>query len=433
MNILLIKPLWPYPRGEDLIYNRIWPPLCLLNCAALLEREGHKVKILDAHAERIAARGVKEFIGGYDKVFITSSTLDRWQCPNLDIEPFLHTVQEIRQVMSEVYIMGYHGTINPLRILQITGAKAAIRNEPELATLEICRGRALQDIRGISFVNNKKLISNPDRKPLEIGEWGMPSFHLLDFRKYQYEILGDNFALFEGSRGCPHNCNFCSKIMYGSVFRQKAPEVLLGEVDEVVRKHGVKTGYFIDLDFIVNRQWVERVCDLLIQRNYNFRWCCQTRADKTEVFLLGKMKEAGCELIHFGIETSSERIMNAVNKEMTLEKAERGVRLAQEAGMETLCIFIFGLVSETEEERRKTIALAYYLNSTYVFYHIYVPYHDPDFFINGTKLFTESLVKLVQSSMLKFYLRPRYLLGAIKRRKFSMLFKQLILFLGYLK
>ena len=109
MNILLVHPYWPYPysRGE-FTYNRIWPPLCLANCAALLEREGHKVRILDANAQRIKPDRLARNIEGYNKIFITSSTLDKWQCPNIDITPFLQTVLKIRELTDEVYCMEYN-------------------------------------------------------------------------------------------------------------------------------------------------------------------------------------------------------------------------------------------------------------------------------------------------------------------------------------
>lgn len=74
-------------------YNRIWFPLSLANCAVLLEKEEHKGKILDAHAQCIKPHKITNYIKGYDKIFITSSSLDKWQCPNIDINPFLESIK----------------------------------------------------------------------------------------------------------------------------------------------------------------------------------------------------------------------------------------------------------------------------------------------------------------------------------------------------
>jgi len=79
--------------------------LSLANCAALLEKEGHKVKILDAHAQRMCPIQVSRFACNFDKVFVTSSSLDKWQCPNIDINPFIETVQHLRETNNEIYVM----------------------------------------------------------------------------------------------------------------------------------------------------------------------------------------------------------------------------------------------------------------------------------------------------------------------------------------
>jgi len=161
-NILLIKPYWPYPysKGEH-TYNRIWPPLSLANCAAILEEQGHCVTILDAHALRLKPEKIRPFVNGYDKVFITSSSLDRWQCPNIDITPFISFVQPIRDVTSEVYVMGYHGTVNPEKILDQTRARAVLRGGPEYIVSDIVQNKDFSRIDGISYQVNETMVSNP--------------------------------------------------------------------------------------------------------------------------------------------------------------------------------------------------------------------------------------------------------------------------------
>lgn len=94
-KILLIKPCWHYPITKcESTYNRIWPPLSLATCASLLEKEGYNVDILDAHAERIAPSQIGKYLNNCSKIFITSSSLDRWQCPNLVLTPFLAPVKK---------------------------------------------------------------------------------------------------------------------------------------------------------------------------------------------------------------------------------------------------------------------------------------------------------------------------------------------------
>lgn len=413
MKILLIKPRWPYPIGRDFIYNRIWPPLCLSTCAALLEKDGHEVKILDAHAERLPNNGIGRRIAGFDKVFLTSSTLDRWQCPNIDIQPFLSAAAVIRNATPELFVMGYHGSINPRWVIQATGAKAVIRNEPEITVQEICRQRPFAEIEGIAYICGKEIISNKDRGPLRMEGLPLPAYHLLKFKRYYYEILGGNFALFEGSRGCPYRCSFCSKFMYGNAFRQKPPEVLVLEVEEAVKKHGVRTGYFIDLDFAADKEWAAKFCNLLAEKKFDFQWCCQARADRVDEYLLKGMKQAKCALVHYGIETGSAGILETVHKDATLQQLEKGVRLTRMAGLKSLCIFILGLSNEPEEEGREAEKFARRLNPCYIFCHFLVPYHDPDFFVDAASRLPKKLIRIIRGMLLRFYLEPRRFLAML--------------------
>ena len=98
MRVLLINPFQVelvHKRGR--IYNRRWTPLDLANTAAVLEREGVETAIVDANAEQLGPEQVAARARGFDKVFITSTSLDRWQCPHLDINPFLKRCARFRR------------------------------------------------------------------------------------------------------------------------------------------------------------------------------------------------------------------------------------------------------------------------------------------------------------------------------------------------
>ena len=131
MKVLLVNPFQVnLVNKKGRIYNRTWPPLELTNCGAILEEADINVTIPDANAEQIVPREVARHAIGYDKVFITSSSLERWQCPFLDINPFLENVKVLKGVVPEVYIAGSHGTVKPLEMLNASGASAVIRGEP---------------------------------------------------------------------------------------------------------------------------------------------------------------------------------------------------------------------------------------------------------------------------------------------------------------
>ena len=125
-------------------HNRVWPPLDLLNCAAILEKEGFHVNILDANAERTPINKIVNYSKSFDKIFISSSSLDRWQCPNLDVEPVEKILRRIKN--KDVYLTGAHGSLMPDYFLDKFNIKAVIIGEPEMTTRDICKSKKISKI-----------------------------------------------------------------------------------------------------------------------------------------------------------------------------------------------------------------------------------------------------------------------------------------------
>lgn len=448
MKILLVNPYQVHlVNKKGKIYNRVWPPLSLANCAALLREKRHGVRIIDGNAERLEPHTVAKLAHGFDKIFITSTSIDRWQCPNIDTQPFLDTVTALRKISKEIFIIGSHATVNPEKMLTLTDARAVIRGEPEMTVLDICEGTELADVKGITFRNNGSIVSTEERAPLELNSLPVPAFDLLPMHRYNYELLGNKFTLFEGSRGCPSRCIFCLKVMYGNKIRKKSPERLIKEVEYAIINMGVRTAYFMDLEFTLYPEMVHTLCDYLIDKKHDFKWTCQTRLDKIDKAILVKMKKAGCMLIHFGVETGSERILKIIDKGITLEQIRNGINLVHSVGIQTACFFMFGFPTETLNDVNKTIDFAKRLNPTYAAFHIATPYRgtkfytmvkdkldDSDFFAETYEgdLDLKTLRNLSRKAYFQYYLRPTYILSRILRGEFRSLGEQINLFWRFL-
>jgi anaerobic magnesium-protoporphyrin IX monomethyl ester cyclase len=433
------------------IYNRVWPPLSLANCAALLEREGHEVRIIDANALKLPPEKLELQAVGCEKIFVCSADLDRWQCPGLDLEPFLKSVEHLKRCTSELYIIGPHGTVRPKEILEMTSAKAVIRGEPEITVTEICRGTPLEKIPGLAFLDSGKYSTTGMPRPVDLNALPQPAFHLLPMDRYHYEVLGSSFTLLEGSRGCASQCSFCLLEMYGRGVRRKNVDKLATEIETAVSRYGVRTAYFMDLEFTVLRKQVLELCDFLIKKRLDFRWTCQTRLDLVDIDLLKKMKEAGCALIHFGVEAGTDALLKTVNKQISIKQIFEGMRLVQQVGIESACFFILGFPGSPEEEWLKTAQLAKKLNPTYALFHLATPYpgtilfndvqqQTPDLATN--MLFPEAcwrgedlkkLKSAIRRAYLGFYLRPRYIGSRLSRGNLHSLARQVKLMFGYLR
>ena len=428
MRILLIKPFQNYIMGSiDPTYNRIWPPLCLLNCAALLEEDGHPSKGIGcACPNGLNLTRFLERRKDFDRVFITSSSLDKWQCPDTELDSFLRVIDALKKVTHEIYVMGYHATVKPQQILELTGAKAVIRGEPEMIVVDICRSKEFSQIDGITYKKEGRVLSSKERDLVDLNKMPHPAWHLVDLSKYYYELLGNNFILLEGSRGCRYSCTFCSKVMYGNKVRRKSIRKLVDDIKDAVNHQGARNIYFIDLEFTDDKKWVEGICEAIIDQDIKIKWCIQTRVDMVDQRLLEKMKLAGCQLIHYGVESGSCQIMESLHKGLSVPQIEKGIRMTKKIGIKTLLFFMFGFPSETKRDMQETVRFAKKLNPDYISFRMAIAYPN-------TKLSKREGIKqnhfplriypghlerelkgVVRRAYLEFYLRPSYIVRRLQ-------------------
>jgi len=424
MNVLLINPSRSSrPQAiaaKGARHIRRWPPLSLLNCAALLAQAGHEVRIIDAPAMPPQAidGAIRAAAAASDKIFLSSTDIDRWQCPDLD-DDYLFKYSELLRNW-EICILGAHGTLFPEHLLQQSGARAVIIGEPELTVAELCSDKPLAAIRGIACRQEGALRINPPRPPLDLSVLPPPAYHHVRFEDYHYELLGERFGLLETSRGCPYACTYCWKGMYGPGWRTKPLANVLAEIEALVAG-GMETLYFIDLIFTVDRTRVLELCREMALRGYPLQWCCQTRPDLVDAELLAAMKKAGCRLIHYGIESGDDDCLAAIGKQTTVAEIEAGVRLTRDSGIEMAGFFLIGFAGESAPEIETTIAFAKKLNMAYASLHIVSPYPGTKFYAEhyrGGERLPESifagpalqaLKKTRRRFLLTYYGRPSYL------------------------
>ncbi len=453
MKTLLVNPCQvDLVQKKGRVYNRRWTPLDLATTAAVLEREEIAADIIDAHAEHLTPAEVAARADGYDKIFVTSTSLDRWQCPHLDLNPFFQSVEALKAKAPEIYVLGTHGTVKPAEMLEETGVTAVVRGEPERTVLDLARGTALADVLGVSFQSNGRVVHNADQKTVNMEELPLPAFEKLPMHRYTYEVLGDNFCLFEMSRGCASSCNFCLLKTYGTGVHKKSVDHLAREVEHAIKNFGVKTAYFIDLEFTVLRKQAKEFCEWLAKQDYDFTWCCQTRFDLVDPEMLDLMKRAGCRLIHFGVEAGSEELLEWTNKKITMKQIEDGMRMVRASGIESACFFIMGFPGSERKDMDDIYRFATRLNPTYALFHVAAPYpgtelyelvkNDPNARFSDNGFFPEAIEgpqsvqeikRLTRMAYLKYYTRPSYLASRLARGEFRALWNQANLFLNFVR
>ena len=305
-RVVLARPAWAdLASSKENTYNRTWPPLSSLYIASALRDRGVETHLLDLQATRLDPRQAVAGIGPEDLVFLSTADVDRWQCPNVEMEPIDRLGAALRATGATVFLTGTHGAVAPEMMLRRTGATGVIKGEPEEVAVALATGSSPESLPGCVLRDGESFHDTGPAVSVDLRRLARPDYSLVDLDRYRYELLGDRFALFEGSRGCPFPCTFCSRLLQGRPMRRKDPAQLIGEVEQAVRRDGVRSAYFIDLEFHLGGDTNRALCDHLARERLPLKWCCQLRAREAKDDLLAAMAAGGCRLVHCGIESGS--------------------------------------------------------------------------------------------------------------------------------
>ena len=181
------------------------------------------------------------------------------------------------------------------------------------------------------------------------------------------------------TRGCPYNCDFCSKPVFGDYFRKRDIPDVIAEI-EYIMSLGYDYLWISDDCFTLDLKFLEKFCDALIKNNINIKWNCLSRADFKNDMIIKKMRNAGCDKVYLGLESGNDEILKIMNKMATTEDGKLCVKLFKNAGIKTAGFFIVGYPGETMRTIEDTFNFAFELDLDEVSFN--VPYPLP-----GSNLF----------------------------------------------
>lgn len=409
----------------------IQPPYGLMYLSAYLKNSGHNVYLMDgllASTQDILTKIEKEKV---DIVGISSVSWNWSETKKLarllrDNYPHLklavggaHVNSEKGNVLSDCACFDYafygdseESFCKCVQLLSV-GEKPglmdgfAYRDKDKIIASE--KSVVIDNIDGMLF---------PDRESLGFNNY-RPS--PLNYRKMPAT------AIF-GSRGCPYSCTFCHT---SKRVRMRDAKNLIEEIKLLQKKHGTKEVLFFDDTFTLNKKRVIEFCEIILKNNIDLSWCASARSDTVDAEMLKLMKKAGCWRILVGIESGSQRILNLMKKGTTLSQIENSINVINEAGIQTLGMFIFGFPTETYEEGLETIKFMKKLKLDYISVCNLTPFpgtevykeviNEPGFKgFDYMNMFDISYVPmtmkewqlrdLLRRSLREFYLRPSYIL-----------------------
>ncbi len=168
------------------------------------------------------------------------------------------------------------------------------------------------------------------------------------------------------SRGCPFQCAYCSKSVFGSTFRAMSPDRVVSDIVELVERYDVREIHFYDDDFTLKRERAFEIFEKLARADTKVIWSCTTRCDLVDPELLRLMKRAGCWMISYGVESGNDRLLQIIRKGISKTTIEKAFYATKKAGLKVTGYFMVGLPGETEETLAETLAFAEKLRPNYV-------------------------------------------------------------------
>jgi radical SAM superfamily enzyme YgiQ (UPF0313 family) len=379
MKILLIHPPSRKRNREDVVV----PPLGLAYLAAVVEGEGHKVKIIDAFAlgmdwREFEAEVKKEKA---DLVGIGGMT------PTVDNT--LRAIKICRPYTATLVMGGPHLSVHQQEFFRdCPEVDFGIVGEGEMAFSGLVKrleeGKAPWEVPGLVSAEKRnppgKFISDLDSVPF-------PARHLLPNQAYHYALWpGKKITTVITSRGCPYQCIFCDKSIFGSKWRARSSQNVLDEIEQIVKDFKIYSIILYDDLFTLNKQRVIEICQGILDRGLRIEWKCEGRVDRVDAEMLGWMKKAGCSLIAYGVESGNQEGLDYLRKKTTLSQIRQAFELTHKAGIRPMAYFILGIPVETFEQGLQTVEFARELKPEYAQFSILSPY-------KGTKLYDEAKAK----------------------------------------
>ena len=388
LKVLISNPPWPGP-GYGARSDVRWPhkrsdkyleyPIYLAYAVAVLEEQGVNVEFIDGVAEEHSTQAFVDAVKKIDPRIIFM------ECSTPSINHDLFTAKKLKEELKDIFIVliGPHPTYFHKEILTDNEfIDAIVRGEFEYTirdlSLTLLKEGELKEVKGVSYRDKNNIRVNDDRPLIQnLDDLPFPARDKVKSDSYREAVFtGKRCTTIVSSRGCPYHCVFClwPRTMYGRKFRARSAGNVVDEVEHVVEKYGVDEIYFDDDCFTLDKKRAMTICKEIQKRDIKINWMCQCRVDNVDEELLKEMKKAGCHYIKYGVESGSQRILDAMKKGITLEEARRAFAISRKFGIKTQAFFMLGLPWETDEHISKTIEFAKELNPDSAQFAVVIPH-----------------------------------------------------------
>jgi anaerobic magnesium-protoporphyrin IX monomethyl ester cyclase len=355
-------------------------PLGLMYLAACLREKGYSPRItnLAGHSFESWKKEIKEADLYGIQLYTPTSNL------GIGIAKFIKD----RFPGKPVICGGAHASALPLsKELEIFDK--VVVGEGEISIVKIAD--AYRDKKDISRVITSDFIKDLDGLPF-------PAWNMVDMMSFHRKVDNERCFGIIGSRGCVFHCAFCDQAIMGDKIRYRSIDNIVNEIKEVIRLYGVRQFEFFDDMFTAKKSRLIEFKEKTAGLNLSYR--CNSRTDTLSKEICSLLKESGCKVLCFGIESGSQKILDMMKKQNTVENNYRAIKIAQEAGLVVIGYFMIGFPGETVDTINESIEFIKKSDIDQAQFYTFVPLPGCDVYKNPKQYG----VKIISNNFSDYYL-----------------------------
>lgn len=385
--------------------SAIEPPVWAGLMATYLRRRDISVAVIDANAEDLlpeeTARRIDEFAPRLAVVLVYGHN----PSASTQVMPSAGAICaaiKARDTDAKVMLLGGHVAALPERTLTeeqadfVCAGEGLITIAELLAALVSCT-EDYSKVRGLYYRQEGRICVTPPAPNIQNLDEEMPelAWDLLPmdrYRAHNWHCFGfldrrTPYASLYTTLGCPYHCSYCciqapfksgeAALGYAAnvnTYRFWSPETIVADIDRLVLRYGVRNIKFADEMFVLNKRHVSRICELLIERNYDLNIWAYARVDSVKDGLEELLYRAGIRWLCFGIESGSARVRNDVLKTFEQDQIGRTIGRVRAAGISVIANYIFGLPEDDLDTMQATLDLAIDLNCEFANFYCTMAY-----------------------------------------------------------
>ena len=382
-RILFVTP--PYTCwGQMLMGN--WPPLQLAYIAGAARKAGHEAKIFDAMNRKLSFEDIRTEIESYHPDFVMS--LDylpvTGSISTCTVPAAIEALGIAKEVDPDIVTLlgGPHPTFMYEEILHDDGDKVdvVLRGEMEDTLVELMTALptgSSDQVAGIAFLRDGEVVATSMRPQIQDLDRLEVAWDLLNWEDYHYNVEPfGRMASVLTSRGCMMGCSFCGqRLFWRGDWRAREPESVVEEMRHLVDVYDVEFITMINAYPTYDRERWEKILDLLIEMDSGVKILIETRVEDIlrDEDILDKYHDAGVMHVYMGTESSSDELLESLNKGTTINQNQRAIDLCREHDIMTEASLMVGFPTETWASIKKTTEVAIRLNPDIAVFPVLTP------------------------------------------------------------